>query len=98
MLRGGLALAFAAMAAGLALRAFGGPHDERQVNVFDLFSAPMDIGERLIVLGIFVLALTPVARVVALVVIWIKERDYRFAVVATVVALTLGAAVLLGRV
>jgi len=48
-------------------------------------------------LGIVVLALTPAFRVLALVGLWWRERDYRFVVVALAVVATLAASVLLGK-
>jgi uncharacterized membrane protein len=44
-----------------------------------------------------VLALTPAVRVLALVVLWWKERDWRFVAVALAVVMTLGCGFFLGK-
>jgi len=43
--------------------------------------------------GVVVLALTPVARVLVLIGLWVRERDWRFVAVAGVVLVVLGVAV-----
>jgi len=47
--------------------------------------------------GILMLILTPVARVVALIGIWGRQRDRKFALVGTVVLVVLCLGIVLGR-
>ncbi len=96
LLRTGLVIALAAMLVGVALSASTGQvHAERMKP----FQASMfhDAGAAVAMLGILALAATPALRVVALIVIWTRERDRRFAITACVVALVLVVAALLGR-
>jgi hypothetical protein len=94
VLRAGLGAAVLAMSAGL-----GVCHTTRcplrAVRWTDLASS-MDLGTRLTTIGIVALALTPAARVLALVVIWARARDWKFAAAAAAVLAVLAAAVLLG--
>ena len=48
-------------------------------------------------LGVLVLAATPLFRVLALVVLWTRERDWRFVVVALLVVATLSMAIVVGH-
>ena len=55
------------------------------------------LGPALTTLGVMVLAFTPALRVLALVVVWWHERDWRFVGVALFVVATLAVGILLGR-
>ena len=96
VLRAGLALSVALMVAGSIVRLAVGRTDAPAVKLFALFDTS-DPSLLLLALGIFVLALTPAMRVVALVYLWWRERDYRFVGVAMLVIVTLVASVMLGR-
>ena len=96
LLRGGLALSVVLMAVGLAVQLASGSRYAAPVRMFDVADANVTTGARLMALGILVLAFTPVLRVLALVLLWAKERDWRFVGVAVVVAVTLGLAIALG--
>jgi len=48
-------------------------------------------------LGVLVLALTPALRVLAVMLIWWRERDWRFVGVAVAVVATLAVGLMLGR-
>jgi uncharacterized membrane protein len=96
LLRIGLAISFTLMAAGFVAKLATGDHHSLSVRLFDL-GARMPAGDRLMALGIVVLAATPALRVLSLVLLWAWERDTRFVVVALVVMLTLVAAVAIGH-
>jgi uncharacterized membrane protein len=97
ILRTGLAVSVALMAAGVGLRFAHGREDAPAVRLFDLVDSKADLGLTLTALGIFALALTPAFRVAALVYLWAKEKDARFVVIALVVLATLGVSVALGK-
>jgi uncharacterized membrane protein len=94
VLRIGLALSVVLLVAGMALRVVSGVEDAPSVPLWQLGGDPSLV---LSTLGVLVLALTPALRVVALIVLWWRERDWRFVGVALAVAATLCAGVLLGK-
>ena len=96
LLRGGLGAAAALMALGLAVQLASGVRGSVSVEMFGVGAAGIPLGERLMALGILVLAFTPVLRVVVLIALWTKERDWRFVAVAVAVLLTLSAAIAAG--
>jgi uncharacterized membrane protein len=96
LLRLGLAISFALMASGFVMKLATGDHRSVSVRLFEL-NRSMRTGDRLMALGILVLAATPAFRVLSLVVLWAWERDWRFVAVALVVMLTLVAAVVIGH-
>jgi uncharacterized membrane protein len=95
VLRCGLAASALLMLAGLALKVAGVDTAAPAVPL-DAVLGPLDPADRLMVLGVLVLGLTPAARVLALVGVWARERDWRFAAVAVTVLVVLGVAALLG--
>jgi uncharacterized membrane protein len=97
VLRVGISLSVVLIASGLALHVASGADDAPAVRLGDLFARGADPGLVVTALGIVVLALTPAFRVLALVGLWWRERDYRFVVVALAVVATLAASVLLGK-
>jgi uncharacterized membrane protein len=96
LLRVGLALSTALMTAGMLVRLARGDHSSVPVRLFELGAAP-DLGLLLIALGILALAMTPALRVLSLVLIWGRERDWRFVGVALAVAVTLALSIVLGK-
>lgn len=96
ILRGGLVLAAGLMAAGFVAALVGGTHQAPAIRVGDLFGN-LSLSNRLIGFGVVVLAATPAARVLALLVLWAREGDRRFMVVAFVVVVVLTAGVVLGH-
>ncbi len=96
LLRTGLALASALIAAGLAVKLLRGDHQAVVVRLFDI-GGTRALGDRLLASGVAVLALTPATRVLALVVLWAREGDRRFVVVALVVIAVLIAAAAIGH-
>jgi hypothetical protein len=96
LLRTGLGVAVAMLVAGMSWKLASGVHRAGAVRLFGLGDA--DSGpDLLMALGVLALAVTPAFRVLALVVIWSRERDWRFVGVATVVVLTLALAVVVGH-
>lgn len=96
VLRTGLALACALMAAGLVVKVANGDRHATAVRLFDVAGVD-SLGDRLLAIGIAVLAATPAMRVLALVVLWAREGDRRFVAVALVVVAVLVAATAIGR-
>lgn len=95
VLRSGLLLSLGLVAAGLVVQLSSGHDRAVGVQMFRLF-APGVLGERIIGLGVLVLALTPAGAIVSLVVRWATERDWRFFGIGILVAFVLGAAVAVG--
>jgi uncharacterized membrane protein len=91
-LRAGLVLSTVLLAGGLAARLVSGISDAPAALPWTFEG---DLGMVLSSLGVTVLAMTPALRVLALVVLWAKERDWRFVAVALAVVATLSAGVLL---
>lgn len=95
LLRIGLAAAAALMIAGLGLALWSGT-PEATLQPRALVQRELPLPVRLCGLGVLVLAATPALRVLTLIVLWIRERDWKYAAVAVSVAIVLVAAVLLG--
>ena len=96
MLRAGLAVSCALFLAGLAMSLARGDDHTRPVRLFALF-ARGDRADALMGAGVLVLAMTPALRVVLLLYLWSRERDWRFVRVAAMVVVTLGLAMMLGK-
>lgn len=96
LLRIGLVASCVLMATGLLLKLTSGDDRSVAVRLFGL-SGPMATGDRLMAVGILVLAATPALRVLSLVILWTWERDWRFVMVALVVTVTLAVALLIGH-
>ena len=96
VLRVGLAIAALLMASGLVLALATGEHASAAVRLHALFSDGT-FADQLIAGGLLILASTPVIRVVALVAIWVHERDRRFALAGLIVCAILATAILSGR-
>jgi uncharacterized membrane protein len=99
VLRGGLLLGSALMAIGMVMALFEGrlrahPVALSQIGHLVVSRHPSGITA----LGLVILLGTPAARVIALVVSFVCEHDYRFAVVALSVAVLLSIGLALGRV
>lgn len=97
VLRVGLAVALVLLAVGLVVQMASGRHEAVQVHMFRLLE-PASLGERIMGVGVLVLALTPAAAVLTLMVRWAVERDLRFVAVGVLVVVVLGAAVAVGFV
>lgn len=84
------------MTLGVVIKCFSGNLEASEVRLFELFDAGLSPGDRIMSIGILVLAATPAFRVIALVLLWTRERDWRFVATAVVVMLTLALAIALG--
>jgi uncharacterized membrane protein len=94
VLRAGLAASVLLMASGMTVRLATGGDDAPSVPLWRLKG---DTGLVLTTLGVMVLALTPALRVLALVALWWRERDWRFVAVALAVVAILATGVLIGK-
>ena len=95
LLRVGLGLGFALMLAGLAVKLDRGGGSAPAVRLFALRSGGP--GDTIMAVGILALALTPALRVLTLIVLWTRERDWRYVGVATMVLAVLAVAARLGH-
>lgn len=96
LLRSGLALAVGLMAVGFVVRAVSGEAAAPGVSLKQVLSGDASRGDWLMGLGALVLGLTPGFRVLTLLVLWTRERDWRFVAVAALVVVTLTVSLLLG--
>lgn len=95
-LRIGLGVSFALLMAGMIVAGFEHASEAAPVPLVALFGR-LTLASRLMGFGILVLGLTPVARVLLLLLLWGREHDYRHAAIAGVVLLSLIASVILGH-
>lgn len=96
LLRYGLLAAAALMLAGVIVKVSSGDDFDPAVSFSGMFSSGIDLADRLMAIGVLVLALTPAARVAALLVLWTLQRDRRFAITAGVVLCVLVLSVVIG--
>lgn len=96
LLRSGLALAVGLMAAGFAVRLASGEAAAPGVSLAQVLRGDAPRGDWLMGLGALVLGLTPGLRVLTLLVLWTRERDWRFVGVAALVVVTLAVSLALG--
>jgi uncharacterized membrane protein len=93
VIRTGLAVSLALMGIG-ALLHFATGDDAQAVAYTELLTTP-NLGDRVLMVGTLVLALTPAAQILVLLASWWRLRDYRYAAVAaTVIAMLVIGAVL----
>lgn len=96
LLRGGLIIAVVLMAIGLGIKIASGADRSPAVKLFSISSAA-STGDQLMAIGVLVLAATPAMRVLALLWIWARERDWRFVGVSCAVVVTLAVSVIVGH-
>ena len=96
VLRLGLAISCVMLAIGLGIALATGQHVAAPLRLHHILSDGT-VADRVIALGLLLLAMTPVVRVLSLVVIYAIERDRKFALVALVVVAVLGAAIFSGH-
>jgi uncharacterized membrane protein len=94
VLRSGLTASVLLLAVGTAICLATGLEEAPAVT-----PGPLRGGAGLVLstLGVLVLALTPAVRVLAVMVIWARERDWRFVGVALAVIATLAAGMAIGK-
>jgi len=93
LLKLGLIGSAALLAIGMVLQLASGDTVARPTGLVSAGEGERTWGEVLMGAGVVVLALTPVARVLVLIGLWVRERDWRFVAVAGVVLVVLGVAV-----
>ncbi len=81
LLRTGLAVASILMVVGLVVREAGGGGDA---------------GHGILMAGVVVLGFTPAARLVALLVLWLLERDWRYAALAALTVTVIAVSIAVG--
>ncbi|MFN2489271.1 MAG: DUF1634 domain-containing protein [Actinomycetota bacterium] len=96
LLRTSLGVAAALMSVGLIVWTASGQVTARAATPDRLFST-LDTGDRLMLGGIALLAIAPALRVLALLVLWLRERAWRFAATSALVVILLGIALWVGR-
>lgn len=96
ILRAGLALSLGMLVLGVVISARAGAGEAERERPFDAWSA-REPGAAIATAGILVLGATPALRVIALIVIWTREHDRRFALTACAVAIIVAVAALLGH-
>lgn len=96
LLRVGLAISVLLMLIGLVMKIASGSRRSTGVRMFSL-AATASNPDLVMAIGVLVLAATPAFRVIALVVLWSRERDWRFVGVAATVVVTLSFAIILGH-
>lgn len=97
LLRAGLAISVVLMFIGIAIKVSQGDYNAPGVALFDLFSAGLTLGDRFMAIGVFILALTPALRVLLLMMLWIKEKDWKFVGIAVIVMITLVVSLVSGK-
>ena len=99
-LRGGLVFSLLLFAIGTCLKIKTGDGSAGGIPLDVLLHSgsgdSLALGDRFLGYGVLMLALTPALRAILLLGIWIRERDWRFVVVALVVIATLGLSLTLG--
>ncbi len=68
----------------------------RSVKLFHLLSPELTIGDQLLGLGVLILAMTPALRVLTLLVLWMREKDWKFVGISGLVVLMLIISIYLG--
>lgn len=96
LLRAGLAIAAVLMLTGVISAFVGNPLPTGVWRPTEVFGSGQPLSLRLSGLGILVLAATPAFRVVTLIMLWIRERDWKYVAVAVVVAVVLLLAIAVG--
>lgn len=91
-------MSVALMVVGLSAQFWIGSAALVSVSIADLFSGKMPWPQMLVVSGILVLALTPVFRVIMLIFLWGREKDWKFVAVSCVVLITLTLSFFLGGI
>jgi hypothetical protein len=95
LLRFALATSVVLMTTGAVIWGSAGRHAAPAVTAEELFG-PLDAGSRLMLAGIVILAITPAVEVLALLVLWVRERAWRFAATAALVLALLTTALWVG--
>ncbi len=96
LLRAGLWLSVVLMLLGLVTSLGSGETTPTPVEMKALFAPCISPGNHLMGAGVLLLGLTPVLRVLMLVYLWYREKDWKFAIIALIVFATLMVSISLG--
>tara|TARA_B110001454_G_scaffold219191_1_gene251092 strand:+ start:9021 stop:9371 length:351 start_codon:yes stop_codon:yes gene_type:complete len=96
LLRSGLIISMLLMVAGLIVNVSTGHIESVSVGMFELLGESLSLGDRLLGIGVLVLALTPALRVLTLTALWTREKDWKFVGISVVVIIALIISVSLG--
>ena len=96
LLQVGLALSMVLMLVGLSIKLARGNTASFGFDLHSFFSGGAPLGDRVMELGILILAFTPFFRVLALLFLWIRERDWIFVGVSALVLALLALSIALG--
>lgn len=96
LLRLGLWAAIFFMMAGVLINIRTDRMQFQGLSIDQIFSGELLLGDQLLGVGILLLASTPALRVVALMLLWIHEKDWPFVGISITVILTLLLSMLLG--
>lgn len=96
LLRVGLVLSMILMVTGLFVNVASGHVQSVVVPMFDLLKESLSVGDRLLGMGVLILALTPLIRVITLTLLWMKEKDWKFVGISILVIIALMISVSLG--
>ena len=96
VLQGGLWSSVVLMSLGLMIELFQGGDFSQGLEMDQVFVSGLSVGFRLMGIGIWVLALTPAVRVGMLLLLWVREKDWRFAMISLAVLLSLSFSIWLG--
>lgn len=84
------------MMIGLVINISAGHIEPVPIGMFELLSESLTLGDRLLGIGVLVLALTPAIRVITLTILWTREKDWKFVGVSVMVIIALIISVSLG--
>jgi uncharacterized membrane protein len=84
------------MFVGLAISLSSGETTTAPVEMKSLFAPGISLGNHLMGAGVLLLGLTPVFRVLMLIFLWYREKDWKFAIIALIVFSTLMVSISLG--
>lgn len=96
VLRIGLILGGSLLLAGVLVSLFTGSTSAPALRFTDL-TANLPLNGRLEIAGIVVFAVTPAAGVLALIVAWVRERDWMYSIIAAAVLAILTAGMVVGH-
>jgi uncharacterized membrane protein len=96
LLRSGLGLSVILMFVGLVISLSSGETTPTPVEMKNIFAPGISLGNHLMGAGVLLLGLTPVLRVLMLVYLWYREKDWKFAIIALIVFVTLMVSISLG--
>ncbi|AGH95954.1 DUF1634 domain-containing protein [Pseudobdellovibrio exovorus] len=98
LLSGGVILSVTLMLVGLIALLWMGETSLTAVSILDIFYSDLGWAYRLLSFGMLILALTPAFRVITLLFLWWREKDWKFVGVSLAVLITLTLSLILGAI